>query len=128
MLRPEWNPLITEKIKKNLSDEGKLRSSTTIMPIETFIAMPEAQAREEGGYSAIEDELPDSRRIYFEMTKLPKDLICVNNDGWEKEIEFHKKDAKKVMKLLYPNGVEFDYQKLIDRVMGNRVLIIGFGD
>lgn len=128
MLRPEWNPNITEKIKRNLTEDGRLKRISTIMPIVTYIAMSEAQADEEGGYVSIEDELPDSKRVYFEMVELPSDLIHVNKNGWEKEIEFHKKDTRKALSLLYPNGINFNYRKMINRVMGNYIRIIGFGD
>lgn len=128
MLRPEWNPKITEKIKRNLTEDGRLKRISTIMPIVTYIAMSEVQADEEGGYVSIEDELPDSKRVYFEMVELPSDLIYVNKNEWEKEIEFHKKDTRKVLSLLYPNGINFNYRKMINRVMGNYIRIVGFGD
>lgn len=128
LLRPEWDEQITEKIKSNITDRGLLKRTSTIMPIEVYIAMSERQAEEEHGSTCIEWELPDSRRIYFEMEKLPEKLITVVSKGWQKEIIFQKKDAKKILQLLYPEGITFDYQRLLNRIQGNEVRLIGFGD
>lgn len=128
LLRPEWAEQITEKIKSNITDRGLLKRTSTIMPIEVYIAMSEQQAEEEHGSACIEWELPDSRRIYFEMEKLPDKLITVVSKGWQKEIIFQKKDTKKILQLLYPEGITFDYQRLLNRIQGNEVRLIGFGD
>ena len=90
--------------------------------------MSEQQAEEEHGSACIEWELPDSRRIYFEMERLPEKLITVVSKGWQKEIIFQKKDTKKILQLLYPEGITFDYQRLLNRIQGNEVRLIGFGD
>ena len=128
LLRPEWDEQITEKIKSNITDKGLLKRTSTIMPIEVYVAMSEQQAEEEHGSACIEWELPDSRRIYFEMEKLPEKLITVVSKGWQKEIIFQKKDTKKILQLLYPEGITFDYQRLLNRIQGNEVRLIGFGD
>ena len=59
LLRPEWDEQITEKIKSNITDKGLLKRTSTIMPIEVYIAMSEQQAEEEHGSACIEWELPD---------------------------------------------------------------------
>ena len=128
LFRPEWAPEISDKIKKNLNDTGRLKRIATTMPIEVYIAMSEEQANEEHGSVCIEWELPDSKRVYFDMMKLPTELVAVVKNGWEKEVVFLKTDAKKVFDLLYPDGVKFDYKKLINRINGREVRMIGFGD
>lgn len=128
MFRPEWAPEITEKIKCNLNEYGRLKRTSTIMPIEVYIAMSEEQAIEENGSTCIEWEIPDSKRIYFDMVKLPENLVHVVKNDWEKEIVFLKKDAKKVFDMLYPDGVKFDYKKKINRINGKVVRLVGFGD
>ena len=37
-------------------------------------------------------------------------------------------EHKDVFDLLYPSGIKFDYKKLINRVNGREVRLIGFGD
>lgn len=103
LFRPEWAPEISDKIKKNLNDTGRLKRIATTMPIEVYIAMSEEQANEEYGSVCIEWELPDSKRVYFDMMKLPTELVAVVKNGWEKEVVFLKTDAKKVFDLLYPD-------------------------
>ncbi len=128
MHRPEWAPQITEKIKPNLDSQGRLKRVTTSMPVEVYIAMSEGQAREEHGFECIGWALPESSRIYFDMVDLPEDLVHVVKNGWEKEIVFEKKNAKKVFKLLYPDKSKFDYEQEINRVYGKCVRLLGFGD
>lgn len=128
MLRPEWAPEITEKIKRNLGDDGRLERITFTMPIVVYIAMSEEQAEEEKGAVCIEWEIPDSSRIYFEMVKLPSELVTIVENGWKREIFFRKKNAKKIFELLYPDGIRFDYKKALNRINGEKVRLIGFGD
>lgn len=127
-LYPEQKPELTEKIKANINEDGLLIRTSLIMPIEVYMAMSVEQAKDERGYECIERELPDSARVYFEMTKLPKELVVVIENGWRKEVIFKKRDANKVFKLLYPNGIKFDYKKKIDRIYGKEIRLIGWGD
>ena len=78
------------------------------MPVEVFVVMPKEQAEEEHGTACIEWELPDSYRAYFDMMKFPENLATVINQGWQIEIVFLKKDAKKVFDLLYPDTLTYD--------------------
>lgn len=126
--RPEWAPEVTEKIKKNLNESGKLARTSTIMSIEVYVAMSEEQADEEHGSVCLEWKLPESNRIYFDMLTLPTELVSVVRKGWEREVVFLKKDSKKVFDLLYPDGVKIDYKKLIHRINGREVRLIGWGD
>ena len=41
-------------------------------------------------------ELPYSKRIYFDMLKLLENLVRIASTGWQREITFHKDDAAKV--------------------------------
>ena len=131
--RPEWAPEITEKIQ-NPPEEPSIEIDQNdyfwgSMPIEVFIAMTEEQAEEENYVRCLGIPLPNSRQIYDEMCKLPSDLVQVVKDGWEREICFRKKDAKKILKLLYPNKKpDFDLMKYVNRVHGDVVYMIGFGD
>ena len=128
MLRPEWAPRITKRIKENLNDSGRLVRTNTIMPIEVYIAMTKEQAEDEHGSVCIEWELPDSKRIYFDMMEMPPELITIVEEGWQREIVFLKKDAKKVFDLLYPDAIKFDYKKKLNRIYGKEVRLIGWGD
>ncbi len=128
MLRPEWAPEITEKIKKNLGANGRLLRITTIMPIAVYIAMSDEQAEEEKGTVCIEWEIPDSKRIYFDMVELPSELVTIVENGWHREVIFRKKNAKKIFELLYPDGIKFDYKKALNRINGEKVKLIGWGD
>lgn len=128
MLRPEWAPEITEEIKRNLGADGRLERITFTMPIVVYIAMSDEQAEEEKGAVCIEWEIPDSSRIYFEMVKLPSELVTIVENGWKREIFFRKKNAKKIFELLYPDGIKFDYKKDLNRINGEKVRLIGFGD
>lgn len=127
MSSPEFAPEITEKIRGRLDESGRLLRTSTIMPIEVYVAMPEEQAEEEHGHTCVEWELPDSKRIYFDMMELPENLVRVISRGWQREIAFRKKDAKKVLDILYPSGIKFKYKNLINRVYGEEVRLIGFG-
>lgn len=49
MLRPEWAPKITQRVKENLNDSGRLIHFDTIMPVEVYIAMTKEQADDEHG-------------------------------------------------------------------------------
>jgi len=69
------------------------------MPIEVYIAMSYEQSAEEHGSTCIEWELPDSKRIYFDMIKLPAELVHVVKNGWEKEVAFPEKGRKEVRLL-----------------------------
>lgn len=124
---PEFVPEITEKIRGRLDESGRLLRTSTIMPIEVYVAMPEEQAEEEHGHTCVAWELPDSKRIYFDMMELPENLVRVISRGWQREIVFRKKDAKKVFDILYPSGIKFKYKNLINRVYGEEVRLIGFG-
>lgn len=128
VLRPEWAPKITQRVKENLNDSGRLIHFDTIMPVEVYIAMTKEQADDEHGKCCIEWALPDSYRIYFDMMKLPPELITIVEEGWQREIVFLKKDAKKVFDLLYPDGIKFDYKKKLNRIYGKEVRLIGWGD
>ena len=128
MLRPEWAPEITEMIKKHLGDNGRLLKITSIMSIEVYIAMSDEQAEEENGSACIEWEIPDSKRIYFDMLELPPELVTVVANGWQREIFFDKKNVKKIFGLLYPEGIKFDYKKALNRINGKKVRLIGWGD
>ena len=128
MLRPEWAPEITEMIKRHLGDNGRLLKNTTIMSIEVYIAMSDEQAEEENGSACIEWEIPDSKRIYFDMLELPPELVTVVANGWQREIFFDKKNVKKIFGLLYPEGIKFDYKKALNRIDGKKVRLIGWGD
>lgn len=70
LFRPEWAPEISDKIKKNLNDTGRLKRIATTMPIEVYIAMSEEQANEEHGSVCIEWELPDSKRVYYVLNHI----------------------------------------------------------
>lgn len=128
MFRPEWAPEITEKIKRNLGANGRLKWISFTMPIVVYIAMSDEQAEEEKGAVCIEWEIPDSSRIYFEMVKLPSELVTIVENGWEREIFFKKRNAKKIFELLYPDGIKFDYKKALNRINGEKVRLIGWGD
>ena len=125
---PEWAPDITERIKGNLGSNGFLVHYEDSMPIIVYIAMSEQQAREEHRPDCLGCALPFSEDIYYMLGDLPADLVHVYENGWEKKVSFLKKDAKKVMKLLYPKRTKFDYMQLINRVYGEEVFLIGFGD
>lgn len=60
--------------------------------------------------------------------KLPPELITIVEEGWQREIVFLKKDAKKVFDLLYQDGIKFDYKKRLNRINGKVVRLIGWGD
>lgn len=128
MLRPEWAPKITQRVKENLNDSGRLIHFDTIMPVEVYIAMTKEQDDDEHGQCCVEWAMPDSYRIYFDMMKLPPELITIVEEGWQREIVFLKKDAKKAFDLLYPEGIKFDYRKKLDRLYGEEVRLIGWGD
>ena len=85
-------------------------------------------AEEEKGGVCIESGMPDSSRIYFEMVKLPSQLVTIVENGWEREIFFKKRNAKKIFELLYPDGIKFDYKKALNRINGEKVRLIGWGD
>lgn len=128
-LAPLAHPKITAKVKEHLGEDGRIIRTASIMPVEVFIAMMPEQAEEEHGRVCIGENLPDSRRIYFDMLELPENLVEVVERGWQREIRFKKKDAKAVFELLYPDGHKKPhYRKLIDRVNGDMVRMIGFGD
>ena len=115
-------------IKRHLRDNGRLLKITSIMSIEVYIAMSDEQAEEENGSACIEWEIPDSKRIYFDMLELPPELVTVVANGWQREIFFDKKNAKKIFGLLYPEGIKFDYKKALNRINGEKVRLIGWGD
>ncbi len=128
-LAPFEHPEITAKVKEHLDEDGRIVRMTPITPLEVFVAMTPGQAEEEHGYVCIGEHLPDSERIYFDMLKLPEYLVEIVECGWQREIVFKKKDAKTVFNLLYPKGYKKPhYRKLINRVNGDMVRIIGFGD
>lgn len=128
MLCPEWAPEITEKIKANSDECGRIIYHTTTMPVEVYIAMSDQQAEEEHGYRCIENAIPDSYRIYLAMDELPEDIFHVIKMGWEREVIFQKKNIKKAMSCLFPDGANWNYKKYVDRIMGNEIRLIGFGD
>ena len=128
LLRPELYPDITEKIRKHTDENGFMVKTSSTMPVEVYMAISDYQAEEEHRRVCIGEELPDSKRIYFDMLKLPEELVRVVSNGWQREITFHKDDAVKVMELLYPDGCKFDYKKLVKRCQDRVVRLIGFGD
>lgn len=66
--------------------------------------------------------------ILVHLMKLPPELITIVEEGWQREIVFLKKDAKKVFDLLYPDSIKFDYKKKLNRIKGKEVRLIGWGD
>lgn len=62
------------------------------------------------------------------MVKLPSELVTIVENGWKREIFFRKKNAKKIFELLYPDGIKFDYKKALNRINGEKVRLIGWGD
>ena len=128
LLRPDLYPDITEKVKKYTDENGFINKMASTLPVEVYIAISDYQAEEEHRRVCIGDELPDSKRIYFDMLKLPEELVRIVSTGWQREITFHKDDAVKVMELLYPEGCKFDYKKLVKRCQDRVVRLIGFGD
>lgn len=99
--------------------------------VEVFLAMSDEQAKAEN--TVVCYERIGSWFLYFDMMKLLKDYIdegvvqCID-DGWHKEVAFSKKDAQKVFDCLYPEGIPFDYKKSLERIKGDTVRLIGFGD
>ena len=128
LLRPELYPDITEKIRKHTDENGFIVKTSSTMPVEVYMAISDYQAEEEHRRPCIGDELPDSKRIYFDMVNLPENLVRIVSTGWQREITFHKDDVAKVMELLYPEGCKFDYKKLVNRCQDRVVRLIGFGD
>ena len=128
LLRPELYPDITEKIRNNTDENGLIVKTSSAMTIEVYMAIHDCQAEEEHRRPCIGKELPDSKRIYFDMLNLPENLVRIVSTGWQREITFHKDDAAKVMELLYPEGCKFDYKKLVNRCQDRVVRLIGFGD
>lgn len=98
-------------------------------PVEVMFAKSEEQAQREDGSRCIYPEFPDSKRIYFAMTKLDDSLCISKTTGWEREICVRKIDVPRIMELWYPDGTgTWDYKHLIDQIDGDLVWIIGFGD
>lgn len=128
LLRPEWDPKITDKIRHFVDEDGLLISKASAMPVEVFFGIADVQAEEEHRRVCIGDALPESGRLYFDMMKLPDNLVKVVASGWQREVIFHKNDADKVMKILYPSGCKMDYKKLVNRCQDKIVRLIGFGD
>ena len=57
------------------------------------------------GFESLEDIIDDA-------------LEAIEEEGWQREIVFLKRDAKKVFDLLYPDGIKFDYKKKLNRIYG----------
>ncbi|MCF0127411.1 MAG: hypothetical protein HUJ70_02520 [Pseudobutyrivibrio sp.] len=125
---PDEYPETVARIRESLDENGRLRYMGSGMPMEVYVAMSEEQAEEEHGFTCLEKPLPDSDRIYIEMGRLPEDIFQVVKLDWECEVTFRKKDAKKAIKYLYPQGCAVDITRLINRVNGETIRLIGFGD
>lgn len=128
MLCEALTPKTAERVRQNADERGRLIYTSTAMPVEVYVAMSESQAEEEHGYECLDYALLESGRIYLEMNELPKDIFDVVKTGWEREVIFRKKDLKKVVACLYPNGTDWDYKRSIDRIQGSYVRLIGYGD
>lgn len=59
------------------------------------------------------------------MDKLPEDTFHVVKMGWEREVIFQKKNLKKAMSCLFPDGANWNYKKYVDRIMGNEIRLPG---
>ena len=125
---PEAAPEITERIKAHINADGLLVHYEDTMPVIVNFAMTKEQAREEHDYECVGEEFPDSGRIYQMLENLPEGLVYVKERGWSKEIIVEKKNIKKLMRILYPEGTKWDYMKAVNRIEGKTVRIVGFGD
>lgn len=123
-------PEIIERLKDKLDGYGRLIRELPYFPsIEVFIGMPQWQANEEYGFACVGPSLPESSRVYDTLENLPEDLVKHVKNDWDKEVSVPKKNLKKVMGILYPEGIEEDYYKYyVDRCYGKEIRLIGFGD
>lgn len=128
ILRPEWAPKITERLRNNINKDGNFFQYTGDVKEIVYFAMSDGQARDEHTNICIGKAFPESDRVYYLLDKLPENLGFVKQNGWEKEIIVQKEDIKKVMKFLYPAGINWDYQKSVDRCFEDEIRIVGFGD
>lgn len=98
--------------------------------IEVYLAMGEEQAEREHRAVCLEPPLPDSSRIYLdEMDRIPEKLCISKTSGWEKEVCIKKEDIAQVLSIWYPNGIDDgNWRELVEKIEGDHVWIIGFGD
>ena len=99
------------------------------MPVVVSIAMSDEQAKREHRVCGL-SEFPDSSRIYFEMDDAPADICVVEETGWAKRLRLKKADFPKLISLWYPDGIKRDWnwRQELDRIDGDTVWVIGFGD
>ena len=97
------------------------------MPVTVCIAMSEEQAQRENCTQCFSD-FPDASRIYLEMDAVPADLCLERETGWEKKLCLKKVDFTRLISLWYPDGVDWDWKQALDRIDGDTVWIIAFGD
>lgn len=96
-----------------------------VFSVEVFFA----KGPEYKGVRVVGPAFPESSRVYSELLTVPKGLYEVISDGWEKEIKIPRKNVPVVMKSLYPNGCPtFRYEKIVEKIPGDYVYILGYGD
>lgn len=93
-----------------------------------YFAMSEEQAERENVGGTIGKPLPNSRELYFLLNSIPDELCLEKNIGWQKEISFRKEDTVKVLEYLYPDGTDIDYRSILEKIEGDTVYLLGFGD
>lgn len=107
------------------------------MALEVFMAMSCEQAKRENGFPCMEPELPKSGGIYMSMGEIPEDRCLFREIGWRKEIHITKEYFLELARQWYPEGSEYDfrelfgengiYRKLLNRIEGDTICLIGFG-
>ena len=100
----------------------------TGMGVEVFLAMSEKQAEKQGCAVCIMPELPQSRVVYSNLDKIPDELCIEKKIDWEIDICAYKRDFDKIKSILYPNGCDFDFQRILDKIDGDKFYIIGFSN
>ena len=78
--------------------------------------------------TCIRPDLPDGDRVYGELWNLPKDIVTISGDSWERIADIPREHIEEIMQILYPNGLDEHYWKIISAIEGNVIRLTGFGD
>ena len=126
-----------ERIDKKIANSPKLNYVPTNIPV--YLAMSKAQAHRDGVPQCIGLHFPCSREIYLHgFDELAPELFIGRSGefAWEKGIHTTKDKIPAILKAWkldpakeWPNGLKgWDYQSYLDKIEGEDVWLIGFGD
>lgn len=98
--------------------------------IEVALAMSYEQSHRDKCARMIQPYMPEAGRLYLEtLEKIPIELCVERSMGWEKMICIEKSNIKSIIDTLYPAGTgQWNWKEIVDKIEGQYVWIIGFGD